>query len=41
MHLKQGDRVVTLTALASLFWMGILFVLFLTDYMSRKTIVGW
>ena len=41
MHLKQGDRVVILTALASVFWMGILFVLFLTDYMTRKTIVGW
>jgi cytochrome c oxidase subunit 4 len=41
MHLKQGDRVVILTALASIFWMGILFVLFLTDYMSRSSIVGF
>ncbi len=41
MHLKQGDRVVTLTALASLFWMGILFVLFMVDYMTRTKIVGW
>jgi cytochrome c oxidase subunit IV len=41
MHLKQADKVVILTALASIFWMGILFVLFLTDYMSRKAIVGW
>jgi cytochrome c oxidase subunit 4 len=41
MHLKQGDRVVVLTALSSIFWMGILFVLFLTDYMSRQSIVGW
>lgn len=41
MHLKQGDRVVILTALASIFWMGILFVLFLTDYMTRFKSVGW
>jgi cytochrome c oxidase subunit IV len=41
MHLKQGDRVVILTALSSIFWMGILFVLFLTDYMSRSSFVGW
>ena len=41
MHLKQGDKVVILTALASIFWMGILFVLFMTDYMTRTIIVGW
>jgi cytochrome c oxidase subunit IV len=41
MHLKQGDRVVILTALSSLFWMGILFVLFMADYMTRRLIVGW
>jgi cytochrome c oxidase subunit 4 len=41
MHLKQGDRVVILTALASVFWMGILFVLFMADYMTRRMIVGW
>ncbi len=41
MHLKQGDRVVILTALASIFWMGILFVLFMADYMSSRMIVGW
>ena len=41
MHLKQGDRVVILTALASIFWMGILFVLFMADYMTRTKIVGW
>ena len=35
MHLRQGDRVVILTALSSLFWMGILFVLFMADYMTR------
>jgi cytochrome c oxidase subunit 4 len=40
MHLRQGDRVVILTALASIFWMGILFVLFLTDYLSRFAIIG-
>lgn len=40
MHLKQGDKVVILTALSSLFWMGILFVLFLGDYMTRHMLVG-
>lgn len=40
MHLKQGDRVVILTALSSLFWMGILFVLFLADYMTRHMVIG-
>jgi cytochrome c oxidase subunit IV len=40
MHLKQGDKVVILTALSSLFWMGILFVLFLSDYMTRHLVVG-
>ncbi|MBN9122065.1 MAG: cytochrome C oxidase subunit IV family protein [Planctomycetes bacterium] len=40
MHLKQGDRVVILTALSSLFWMGILFVLFLSDYMTRQYVIG-
>ena len=41
MHLKQGDKIVILTALASIFWMGILFVLFLSDYMTRHMVVGW
>lgn len=40
MHLKQGDKVVILTAFSSLFWMGILFVLFMADYMTRHLIVG-
>jgi cytochrome c oxidase subunit 4 len=40
MHLKQGDRVVILAALASVFWVGILFVLFMADYMSRQYVVG-
>jgi cytochrome c oxidase subunit IV len=40
MHLRQGDKVVILTALASLFWIGILFVLFLSDYMTRHLVVG-
>lgn len=35
MHLRRKDKVVTLTALAALFWTGILFVLFLSDFMSR------
>lgn len=41
MHLRQSDKVVTLTALASLFWMGILFVLFLADYMTRHLVVSF
>lgn len=40
MHLRHGDKVVILTALSSLFWMGILFVLFMGDYMTRHLIVG-
>jgi cytochrome c oxidase subunit IV len=40
MHLRHGDKVVILTALSSLFWMGILFVLFMADYMTRHLIVG-
>jgi cytochrome c oxidase subunit 4 len=40
MHLRQGDRVVILTALSSIFWMGILFVLFLADYMTRLKVVS-
>jgi cytochrome c oxidase subunit 4 len=40
MHLRQSDKVVTLTALSSLFWMGILFVLFLADYLTRHLVVG-
>ncbi len=40
MHLRHGDRVVILTALASIFWMGILFVLFMSDYMSRHRVLG-
>jgi cytochrome c oxidase subunit 4 len=40
MHLKQGDKVVIITALSSLFWMGILFVLFLSDYWTRHWVVG-
>ncbi len=40
MHLRHGDRVVILTALASIFWMGILFVLFMSDYMSRSRVMG-
>ena len=40
MHLRQGEKVVILTALSSLFWMGILFVLFLSDYMTRHLVIG-
>jgi cytochrome c oxidase subunit 4 len=40
MHLKKGERVLVLTALSSLFWMGILFVLVLADYLTRNMIVG-
>jgi cytochrome c oxidase subunit 4 len=41
MHLRQSDRIVILTALSSLFWLGILFVLVLADYMTRTLHVGW
>lgn len=41
MHLRQGDRVVILTALSSVFWLGILFVLFMSDYMTRHRVMGW
>lgn len=40
MHLRHGDKVVILTALSSLFWMGILFVLFMADYLTRFWVVG-
>jgi cytochrome c oxidase subunit 4 len=40
MHLKQGDKVVILTVLSSFFWMGILFVLFLADYLTRHMVIG-
>jgi cytochrome c oxidase subunit 4 len=40
MHLRQGDRVVILTALSSLFWMGILFILFLADYTTRLKVLN-
>ena len=35
MHLKKSDRVVVLTALASIFWLGIAFVLILSDFFTR------
>src|ERR1700760_3165770 len=35
MHLKRKDKVVTLTALSAIFWTGILFVLFLVDFVTR------
>jgi cytochrome c oxidase subunit 4 len=41
MHLRHGDKVVILTALASIFWMGILFVLFMSDYMTRHIVIGF
>ncbi|MBY0456797.1 MAG: cytochrome C oxidase subunit IV family protein, partial [Gemmataceae bacterium] len=40
MHLKQGDKVVVLTALSALFWMFIMFVLVFSDYMTRTMIVN-
>jgi cytochrome c oxidase subunit 4 len=35
MHLKRNDMVVTLCALSGLFWTGILFVLFMADFVTR------
>jgi caa(3)-type oxidase subunit IV len=40
MHLRQSDGVVIFTALSALFWMFILFVLVLSDYMTRRLLVG-
>lgn len=40
MHLKQSDKVVILTAFSSLFWMAILFILFMADYMTRHLVVS-
>jgi cytochrome c oxidase subunit 4 len=40
MHLRQSDGVVIFTALSALFWMGILFVLVMSDYMTRHLVVG-
>lgn len=35
MHLRRGDKVVTLTALSALFFMAIMFILVLPDYFTR------
>jgi cytochrome c oxidase subunit 4 len=40
MHLRQSDGVVIITALSALFWMFILFVLVLSDYLTRQLLVG-
>jgi len=37
MHIRYSDRVIWLTAMAGLFWMGILVLLTLSDYWAR----GW
>ena len=37
MHVKFGTRLVKLTAIAGLYWMGILLALTLGDYLTR----GW
>ncbi len=41
MHLRQSDGIVILTALSSIFWMAILFILVLADYLTRHQHVGW
>jgi cytochrome c oxidase subunit 4 len=35
MHLKKSDKVIGLTALAAIFWLGIAFVLILADFFTR------
>ncbi len=35
MHIKDSNRLTKVTVLAGIFWLGILFVLVLTDYLSR------
>ena len=37
MHVKFGTRLVKLTVIAALYWMGILLTLTLSDYLTR----GW
>ena len=37
MHVKYSTRLIKLTVIAGLYWMGILFVLTLSDYLTR----GW
>ena len=37
MHVRYGDRLVQTVVVAGFFWLGILLVLTLTDYLSR----GW
>ena len=35
MHVKYSSRLITLTVIAGLYWMGILFALTLGDYLTR------
>ena len=35
MHVKYGSRVIKLTVIAGLYWMGIIFALTLGDYLTR------
>ena len=35
MHVKYSTRLIKLTVLAGLYWMGIIFVLTLSDYLTR------
>lgn len=37
MHVKYSTRLIKLTVIAGLYWMGILFVLTFSDYLTR----GW
>jgi cytochrome c oxidase subunit IV len=37
MHVRYSTRLVTLTVIAGLYWMGILFALTMSDYLTR----GW
>ena len=41
MHLRRGDKVVTLTALSALFFMAIMFILTLPDYFTRLKMPQW
>ena len=35
MHVKYSSRLITLTVIAGLYWMGILFALTFSDYLTR------
>ena len=41
MHLRHSGRLTWLVAGAAIFWLGILFVLLLSDYLTRSPALQW